>query len=101
MQDRDYIRAIDTLERAFRERFPHLPAQRLDADHAVKLTPTKMAAHVYTMLPKMREMVKLQKYEKLNRWLGFAQGFVVASGTRSLNECRHMNMSEGEEFVSA
>lgn len=99
MQDKDYKRAIDALEKAFRERFPNVPGCRLDADHAAKLTPARIAAHVFTMFPKMREMVKTQKYEKLNRWLGFVQGFAVASGLRSLNECRAMNMPGGENFL--
>lgn len=99
MQDKDYTWAIDALEKAFLERFPRLSAQRLDADHATKLTQARMAAHVYTMIPKMRDIVKTQRYERLNRWLGFAQGFVVASGIRTINECRHMNMPDDREFL--
>lgn len=97
MTDNDYRRIIVECEKACKERYPGLRAKRMDEKHAKKQTPQEMAAHVLSMARKMQEMVMLQKYDKLNRWVGFAQAFLVASGIRSLDECRHMNMPDDDQ----
>jgi len=99
MQAEQYDHALTTIEKQLKLLFPAVKAQEVDYSARKVLTPEEAVAHLLTMLPKMREFLAQGRLEKIDRWLGFAQGYIHALGFFSLNECRWMNMPRDEAFV--
>ena len=99
MEKRQYIHAINLLAKGVEDEFPLVKAQNLDYYFKGVLTPEQMAGHLKAMIPKMRGFLDGDRLSKLNRWLGYAQGFANAAGIFSLNGLREMNIPPEETFI--
>ena len=99
MNKKQYEYALNELQRMVNVKFPQVPANNLDYAFVGILTPEQMAGHLKTMFPQMNEFLRTNHLSKLDRWLGYAQGFANAAGVFSLNELRKMNMSAGQKFT--
>jgi len=51
----------------------------------------KSLEHCHSMLDKMEEFIKEERFPKLNRWLGFIQGVLWRNGIATMNNLKNTN----------
>lgn len=68
--------------------------------HMLTIKFSESCNHILEMIPKMRIFLQQNKQEKINRWLGFIQGFMWSNGFFTIDEMRNHNKEEELEPIT-
>jgi len=88
MTPEKYREVIEAYERFFKE----IGLKKIKYHHdRLIFSKIEGLSHCYGMLDKMLVFLEEERFDKLNRWLGFVQGCLWLSSKNSLEELRNHN----------
>lgn len=84
----------------YRKKFEEATVEKHEFPHGQKLDePWHGLEHCYAMLDKMEVFLREGELEKVDRWLGFVQGYLWAQQFYTIDEFRHHNLFGEEKKV--
>ena len=74
----------------YKDELNYLPSERQDANLKGPYD-FERVKHILWMCDEIELMLKDEKFDKINRWLGFIQGVLWSMGKKTINEMREDN----------